>query len=109
MGAMVMPFVHEATAMPLDVVLSGSGLEESFLDRAREVELGGIPVPVIEISDLVVAKVLAGRPKDLENAAALTRLHARGLDVDRIRTTLGSVERALGQGGFLPAFERRLS
>jgi hypothetical protein len=31
----VMPFVHEATGMPLDVVLAGSGLEEEFLARAR--------------------------------------------------------------------------
>jgi hypothetical protein len=31
----VLPFVHRATAMPLDVVLAGSGLEEAFLERAR--------------------------------------------------------------------------
>ncbi len=36
----VMPFVHLATGMPLDVVLAGSGLEEEFLDRARIVDLG---------------------------------------------------------------------
>jgi hypothetical protein len=36
-----MPFVHRATAMPLDVVLAGSGLEDEFLDRAREVDIGG--------------------------------------------------------------------
>lgn len=31
----VLPFVHAATGMPLDVVLAGSGLEEEFLGRAR--------------------------------------------------------------------------
>ena len=34
----VMPFVHIATAMPLDVVLAGSGLEDEFLDRALNTE-----------------------------------------------------------------------
>jgi hypothetical protein len=33
----VLPFVHRATAMPLDVVLAGSGLEDEFLDRAQPV------------------------------------------------------------------------
>ena len=42
----VMPFVHLATAMPLDVVLAGSGLEDTFLDRARAVDLSGLSVPM---------------------------------------------------------------
>jgi len=30
----VLPFFHTATGMPIDVVLSGSGLEDEFLARA---------------------------------------------------------------------------
>jgi hypothetical protein len=33
-------FVHEATGMPLDVVLAASGLEDAFLDRARATDVG---------------------------------------------------------------------
>ena len=40
----VMPFVHLATGMPLDVVLAGSGLEEGFLNRATTVDLAGTSV-----------------------------------------------------------------
>ena len=58
----IMPFVHVATGMPLDVVLAGSGLEEEFLSRAVSTDVGGTPVPLIEVCDLIVAKVLAGRP-----------------------------------------------
>lgn len=36
----VMPFIHRATAMPLDVVLAGSGLEDEFLARAKPVDIG---------------------------------------------------------------------
>ncbi len=102
----VMPFVHEATGMPLDVVLAGSGLEEEFLDRARLVDIGGTSVPMIDMSDLVVAKILAGRAKDLDDAAALWRLHAEALDEDRIRAILRLLEDALSQSDLLPAFER---
>lgn len=101
----VMPFVHLATAMPLDVVLAGSGLEDEFLDRAGTVDLGGTIVPLIDPEDLIIAKVLAGRPKDLEDAAGLWRLRGRGMDAGRIRRTLRVLEEALSQSDLLPAFE----
>jgi hypothetical protein len=44
----VMPFLHGATAMPLDVVLGASGLEQEFADRAVLTDIGGVTVPVIE-------------------------------------------------------------
>jgi hypothetical protein len=101
----VMPFVHLATAMPLDVVLAGSGLEEEFLDRARAVDLGGTKVPLIDPEDLIIAKVLAGRPKDLEDAHGLWRLRGQDLDPARIRRTLRLLEEALSQSDLLSAFE----
>jgi hypothetical protein len=102
----VMPFVHDATGMPLDVVLAGSGLEDTFLDRAQPLEIGGTSIPIIEISDLMIATVLADRPKDLEEAAALWRLHKDTLDLERIRTTLRLLEDALSQSDLLPALGR---
>lgn len=101
----VMPFVHLATGMPLDVVLAGSGLEDDFLNRAKAVELAGTTVRVIDLGDLIVAKVLAGRPKDLDDATSLWRLHRGVLDADRIRGTLGLLEEALSQSDLLPAFD----
>jgi len=101
----VMPFVHVATAMPLDVVLAGSGLEDEFLDRARSVDLGGTTVPLIDPGDLIVAKVLAGRPKDIEDANGVWRLHGRNLDVERIRRILRLLEEALSQSDLLSSFE----
>lgn len=102
----VMPFVHEATGMPLDVVLAASGLEDAFLDRARVVDIGGTSVPLIELSDLIIAKVLAGRPKDIEDAVALWRVHHGGIDLSYIRATLRLLEEALSQSDLVPALER---
>jgi hypothetical protein len=101
----VMPFVHLPTAMPLDVVFAGSGLEDAFLDRAQLTDIGGIAVPLIEVGDLIIAKVLAGRPKDLEDARALWRLHGSTVDATRIRQTLRSLEQALGQSDLISAFD----
>lgn len=101
----VMPFVHEATGMPLDVVLAGSGLEDEFLGRAVTTDLGTISVPVIDAADLLVAKLLAGRPKDIEDARALWRLHGSELDAARVRRMLSQLEEALSQSDLVPAFE----
>lgn len=101
----VMPFVHHRTGMPLDVVLAGSGLEDEFLERATQMDLGAGPVPVIDLEDLLIAKVLAGRPKDVEDAATLWRLHGHTLNGNRIRHVLGLVEAAIGQSDLVPGFE----
>lgn len=105
----VLPFVHRRTRMPLDVVLAGSGLEEQFADRARLVDVGGVEVPVLSPEDLLVAKILASRPKDLEDAAGILRGRRKSLDVGLVRSLLAELEEALGQSDLVPALERLLS
>ena len=104
----VLPFIHERTGIPLDVVLAGPGLEEEFLDRAIEVPFEGVTIPVISPEDLIVTKVLAGRPKDIEDVRGILRERARSLDLSRIRGTLRLLEEALAQSDLIPVFERAL-
>lgn len=61
---------------------------------------------MIELSDLIIAKVLAGRPKDLGDAAALWKLHAASADRPRIVRTLRALEDALGQSDLIRTFDR---
>jgi len=102
----VIPFVHLATAMPVDVVLAGSGLEDAFLSRARPADIGGTAVPLIDVGDLIVAKVLAGRPKDVTDAGVLWRLHGHRLDEARLREMLRQLEIALGQSDLVSLFDK---
>ena len=101
----VLPFVHRQTAMPLDVVLASSGLEDEFLARAKPANVGGATVPLIDVEDLIVAKVLAGREKDIEDARNLWRVRGSGLDADRVRGVLRLLEEALGQGDLVRTFD----
>jgi hypothetical protein len=100
----VLPFVHATTGMPLDVVLSGSGLEDEFLERARMLDIGGLRVPTVDPSDLVIAKVLAGRPKDLDDVRGLLKAQGEEIDTARIESVLRLLEEALGQSDLLPAW-----
>ena len=98
----VVPIVHRATRFPIDVVLAGPGLEQQFLAGARAHRLGGHDIPVISPEHLVVTKVLAGRPKDLEDVREL--LAVARPRVRQIESLLAQLEEALGQSDLLPRF-----
>lgn len=105
----VFPFVHRKSRIPLDIVLAGPGLEEKFLERARKVDLGGVFVPVISPEDLLVTKILAGRPKDIEDVRAILRARLKKLDLRRIRGFLRLLEDAIGQTDLKQSFEKELA
>lgn len=102
----VLPFVHRASRMPLDVVLAGPGLEEQFLAGAREQLVGDVPVPVVCAEDLVAMKVLAGRARDLDDVAAIVHVRRGDLDLDRVRRTLRLLEDALDRRDLVSELER---
>jgi hypothetical protein len=101
----VVPLVHQATNTPLDVVLSGPGIEELFFDGARQIDVEGALVPVASPEDLVVMKILAGRAKDLEDVVAVLAAQEQ-FDEQRTRELLALLEQALDQRDLMPAFER---
>ncbi len=102
----VVPVVHLATSLPVDIVLAGPGLEHEFLARAATLSIDGVAVPVVDLADLVIMKILAGRAKDLDDVVALLGLHRDGLDQARVRTVLKMLEQALGQSDLLTALDR---
>jgi hypothetical protein len=100
----VIPVIHRASGMPIDVVLAGPGLEQRFLDEAVTHRVAGKAVPVLSVENLVVTKLLAARPKDLEDVRQL--LLVGELDERRVRATLAELEAALDQADLLPLFDR---
>lgn len=107
--ARILPFVHAPTGVPLDLVLAGPGLEEVFLRRVRWMDLAGRQIPVISPEDLVITKILAGRPKDIEDVQGVLAARAAALDLGWVREALGMLEQALGQSDLLPVLEAELA
>jgi len=105
----VLPFIHVATQMKLDVVLAGPGLEELFLQRSVQVDMDGVSIPIVSPEDLVAMKILAGRAKDIEDVRAVLAARMKTLKIAQIRTTLGLLEQALAQSDLLRQFEAELS
>jgi hypothetical protein len=93
----VFPLVHVRTGLPVDVVLGGPGLEEDFAGRAEMVDIGGVEVPVATATDLVIMKMIAGRPKDFADVASLLAIDPAIVDIEGARATLAVVDDALGE------------
>jgi hypothetical protein len=100
----VIPVVHRPSGLPIDLVLAGPGLEQTFLDEAELRSLGRAQIPVLSLENLIVTKLLAGRPRDREDVRELL---ARNTPDDRkIRQTLELLEEALGQSDLLALYEQ---
>jgi Domain of unknown function (DUF1814). len=104
----VAPLVHIESRILLDVVFAGPGLEEEFLQRVIRVRIGRSMLPVISPEDLVITKILAGRPKDIDDVRGVLNERAEKLDLERIRGTLSRVEQALSRADLVPVFEAEL-
>jgi hypothetical protein len=102
----VLPLLHVRSRIPVDVVLAGPGLEELFFSRVEEQSIGDLRVPVASAEDIVTMKILAGRPKDVEDVATILR--ARPVDPVRVRATLRLLEQALDRRDLVVEFDRLL-
>lgn len=102
----VLPLGHEGTGMPIDMIFGGPGLEDEFRERAIPVAIGGETVPIITPEDLLVTKILAGRPKDIEDARGLIAVRGAALDLERVRSLLGLLEAALSRSDLLRELDR---
>ena len=87
-------------------MLAGPGFEERFFDRATSIAIGETRIPVPRVEDVIVMKVLAGRPKDVEDVVSM--LAANDVDTGAVRADLLELEALLDQGDLSPAFEAAL-
>lgn len=105
----VLPLVHRRSGIPVDIVLAGPGLELEFLERAIPIAIGdSFWVPFISPEDLVVTKMLAGRPKDLDDIDGVLRERMGELDLGRVRSVLFLLESALDRSDLVEAFDARV-
>jgi len=100
----VIPTTHRASGLPVDVVLAGPGLEQQFLDEVVVMELDGHPIPILSIENLIVTKLIAGRPKDLEDVRELVGRAGAKLDRAKVESVLVVVEDALATDELIPRF-----
>ncbi len=80
---MVVPAIDRPSGIRVDLILSFSPYEKQALARAQGVNLGGTKVRFASLEDVVIHKIVAGRPRDLEDVRSIL-LKNPGFDGDYI-------------------------
>jgi hypothetical protein len=78
--------LRASNRVSLDVSLAATPFEEDVMDRAsswRDIE--GVPLVTCSAEDLVIYKLVAGRPGDIQDVIGIVGRQAQKLDAARIR------------------------
>ena len=105
----VIPAVHVASHIPLDIVLAGPGLEELMLTRATVHRLQNLKIPVIAMEDFLVLKILAGRAKDDQDVRLLVAARLHDIDVQAVAQRIVELEQILDQSDLSPKWQELLA
>ena len=76
----VLPARQPQTAVRVDFIFSTTPYERQAIARAVAVPIAGASVPFATAEDLIIHKVFAARPRDLEDAVGVVRRKGGELD-----------------------------
>ena len=97
---------HEPTEIPVDISFAWLPFEHEALASAVTIDYAGVPIRIPRPGQLIVYKIIGGRPRDLDDAEKLWLLHRDELDVDAIRTVLEELSAALESTAPLDVLQR---
>ncbi len=92
---MVLPCLDPESGIRIDFIFSNSIYERQALERVRRVEVRKAHVRFASLEDLVIHKVVAGRPRDMEDVRTIL-LKNRYPDIAYIRRWLDEFDASLG-------------
>jgi predicted nucleotidyltransferase len=76
----VVPAAEDDTGIRVDFIFSTTPYEAQAIERAERVDVRGQKVPFAAAEDLVLHKLFAGRPRDLEDVRGVVRRKGARLD-----------------------------
>lgn len=81
----VLPAAAPETGVRVDLIFSTTPYEAQAVKRALLVDVGDREIPFATAEDLLLHKLFAGRPRDLEDAAGVVRRKGPDLDWTYLR------------------------
>ena len=100
---MVLPCADPESGIRIDFIFSHSAYEQQAMARVRRVEIGKASVCFAAAEDVIVHKVIAGRPRDLDDIRGIL-LKNSALDRAYVRHWLAEFDRSIGES-YLRTFE----
>ena len=102
---MVLPSLEENTGIRVDFIFSFTPYEEEAIRRVNKVVVLGQKVHFASPEDLIIHKIFAGRPRDMEDVRTVLLRNPK-IDVPYIKNWLKEFDQASGKQEFIKAFEQ---
>ncbi len=104
---MVLPALDEPTGIRVDFIFSFTPYEKDAIERARKIPILGQDVSFASPEDVVIHKIFAGRPRDIEDARTIVFKNP-GIDIKYIKDWLKKFDASSEKKHFLKTFEKIL-
>jgi hypothetical protein len=79
---------HRPSGVPVDISLAWLPFEEEAIAAAEVREFAGVRTRVARPEDLVIYKMVAARPRDLDDIENLLAVHGRAMNLRRVRAVV---------------------
>jgi hypothetical protein len=99
----VLPAKDSSTGIRVDLIFSFTPYERQAIERARPIFFDDTAVMFASLEDVIIHKIFAGRPRDLEDAAAIL-VKNPDFDRDYIQKWLKELDRSMETNEFSSRF-----
>ena len=103
----VLPCEDDKTKIRVDFIFSFTDYEKQAINNSRKVKVGGTTVNYASPEDVIIHKIFAGRPRDIEDVKSILAKSDK-IDVKYIRTWLREFDQISPEKGFLEVFNNLL-
>ena len=103
----VLPARDEGTQIRVDFIFSFTPYETQAIKKAKKVTVSGEEVFFASPEDVIIHKIFAGRPRDLEDVRVII-LKNPAIDIQYIKEWLKEFDKSSEGEGFLRTFEEIL-
>ncbi|MGB3860914.1 MAG: nucleotidyl transferase AbiEii/AbiGii toxin family protein [Candidatus Aminicenantaceae bacterium] len=100
---MVLPVKDKESGIRIDFIFSLSPYERQAIGKAIDIDLGGVAIKYAALEDVVIHKIVASRPRDIEDAKSVL-LKNPGYDKEYIREWLSEFDKSLEEN-FTESFD----
>lgn len=102
---MVLPTMDEVTGIRVDFIFSYTPYECQAIQRAKKVKILDQDVCFAAVEDLIIHKIFAGRPRDIEDVRSVI-LKNTAYDIKYIEKWLNAFDAASDEKNFLVTFKK---
>ncbi|MCK6542401.1 nucleotidyltransferase [bacterium] len=96
----VLPLRHRSTGIKVDLIFSATQFEYDAITNGQRKQIRGTEVNFIAPEYLIVQKLIAGRPKDVDDVQKIIQVQKDRLNIRRIEQMIRQFDDELGQTDF---------